>query len=257
MALLDGYKNIGGRVACSTDSRSIRSFYGFSYIEEMELLREAGLSPLEVIRGATLHAAQAPMEPRQKPIEFGIVRPGLLAGMLLVESESARKPEGVLWRGNHPVARPDGRSRARRRRQVHHQGRHYLRRGETARRRSRDGREAETTMRVSDTIGPGGTPPLHDHTDLDKTILAAIAPSRPLGTVQYAKLPIAESMHSHGIPRVQIHHGDVRGGRAVHVPTRTGFTPDGHERPTGWDDQGQSQIAQKERNHPHVCTSKS
>ena len=85
MTFLNDYKNMGGRVTCSTDSFSIWSFYGFSYIEEMELLREAGFSPLEVIRSATLYPAQALAEPQGKPIEFGIIRPGLLADMVIVD----------------------------------------------------------------------------------------------------------------------------------------------------------------------------
>ncbi|HUI53469.1 MAG TPA: amidohydrolase family protein [Bryobacteraceae bacterium] len=85
MDLLKDYNDMGGRVTCSTDSFSIWSFYGFSYIEEMELLREAGLSPLEIIRSATLYPAQALVEPQHKPIEFGLIRPGLLADMVIVD----------------------------------------------------------------------------------------------------------------------------------------------------------------------------
>jgi len=59
--------------------------YGFSYVEEMELLREAGLHPLEVIRSATLYGAQALHEPKDKPIEFGIIRAGLLADLVIVD----------------------------------------------------------------------------------------------------------------------------------------------------------------------------
>lgn len=54
-------------------------------IQEMELFQEAGFHPLEVIRGATLHAAEAIFEPKGKPIEFGIVRPGLLADLVIVD----------------------------------------------------------------------------------------------------------------------------------------------------------------------------
>lgn len=85
MELLNDYKNMGGRVTCSTDSFSVWSFYGFSYIEEMELLREAGFSPLEIIRSATLHPAQALAEPQHKNIEFGLIRAGLLADMVIVD----------------------------------------------------------------------------------------------------------------------------------------------------------------------------
>ena len=33
--------------------------YGFGYIQELELIRESGFHPMEVIRSATLHAAEA------------------------------------------------------------------------------------------------------------------------------------------------------------------------------------------------------
>ena len=84
MALLNDYKNMGGRVTVSSDAGYIYNTFGFSTIEEMELLQEAGFHPLEVIRGATLHAAQALFEPKRKPIEFGVVRAGLLADLVIV-----------------------------------------------------------------------------------------------------------------------------------------------------------------------------
>ena len=84
MAFLNDYKNMGGRVTVSSDAGYIYNTFGFSTIEEMELLQEAGFHPLEVIRGATMHAAQALFEPKGKPIEFGVVRPGLLADLVIV-----------------------------------------------------------------------------------------------------------------------------------------------------------------------------
>ncbi len=50
----------------------------------MELLQEAGFHPLEIFRGATLHGAEALFEPKGKPIEFGAVRSGLLADLVIV-----------------------------------------------------------------------------------------------------------------------------------------------------------------------------
>lgn len=85
MSLINDYKNKGGRVTTGTDSGFIYKLYGFSFIEEMELLREAGFHPLEVIRSATLYGAQALHEPKGKPIEFGMVRPGLLADLVIVD----------------------------------------------------------------------------------------------------------------------------------------------------------------------------
>ena len=85
MGLIEDYKNKGGRVTTGTDSGFIYKLYGFSYVEELELLREAGLHPLEIIRSATLYGAQALHEPKGKPIEFGIIRPGLLADLVIVD----------------------------------------------------------------------------------------------------------------------------------------------------------------------------
>ena len=87
MAFLNDYKNIGGRVTVSSDAGFIFNTFGFSTIEEMELLQEAGFHPLEVIRGATMHGAQAIFEPKGKPIEFGVVRPGLLADLVIVPED--------------------------------------------------------------------------------------------------------------------------------------------------------------------------
>ena len=50
-----------------------------------ELLQEAGFHPLEIFRGATKHGAEALFEPKGKPIEFGVVRPGLLADLIVID----------------------------------------------------------------------------------------------------------------------------------------------------------------------------
>ena len=59
MAFVNEYKNRGGRVTTGSDSGFIFQLYGFAYIRELELLREAGFHPLEVIRAATLNGAEA------------------------------------------------------------------------------------------------------------------------------------------------------------------------------------------------------
>jgi imidazolonepropionase-like amidohydrolase len=84
MDMLNDYKNIGGRVTVSSDAGFIYNTFGFSTIQEMELLQEAGFHPLEVIRGATMHAAQALFEPKGMEPEFGIVREGMLADLVVV-----------------------------------------------------------------------------------------------------------------------------------------------------------------------------
>ncbi|MEX2528383.1 MAG: amidohydrolase family protein [Gemmatimonadota bacterium] len=85
MQFINDFKNAGGRVTTGSDSGYIYQTYGFGYIGELELLQEAGLHPLEVIRAATLNGAETLHEPKGIPIEFGIIRPGLLADLVLVE----------------------------------------------------------------------------------------------------------------------------------------------------------------------------
>jgi len=85
MEFLNDYKNMGGRVTASSDAGFIYNTPGFSTIQEMELLQEAGFHPLEVIRSATFHAAETLARPKGKEIEFGAVRPGLLADLMIVD----------------------------------------------------------------------------------------------------------------------------------------------------------------------------
>ena len=85
MQFLNDYKNRGGRVTVGSDSGFIYQLYGFGTILEMEMLQEAGFHPLEVIRAATMHGAEELFTPGGKPIEFGVVRPGLLADLVIVD----------------------------------------------------------------------------------------------------------------------------------------------------------------------------
>jgi cytosine/adenosine deaminase-related metal-dependent hydrolase len=87
MAFLNDYKNLGGRVTVSSDAGYIYNTFGFGTISEMELLQEAGFHPRAVIRGATLHGAEALHDPKGKPIEFGVIRPGLLADLVIVPED--------------------------------------------------------------------------------------------------------------------------------------------------------------------------
>lgn len=81
MAFVNEYKNRGGRVTAGSDNAFIFQLYGFGYIRELELLREAGFHPLEVIRSATLYGAQAlGMEK-----EIGSVEIGKLADLVVVD----------------------------------------------------------------------------------------------------------------------------------------------------------------------------
>jgi len=84
MQLINDYKNMGGRVTTGADSGFIYDTYGFAYIEELEMLQEAGFHPLEVIQSATMNGALTIFEPKRQPIEYGVIREGLLADMILV-----------------------------------------------------------------------------------------------------------------------------------------------------------------------------
>ncbi|MFQ6046855.1 MAG: amidohydrolase family protein [Gemmatimonadales bacterium] len=84
MQMLDDYKDMGGRVTVGSDAGFIYNLYGFGTIEEMELLQEAGFHPLEVIRAATMHGAETLMKPLGQPIDFGVVREGFLADLIVV-----------------------------------------------------------------------------------------------------------------------------------------------------------------------------
>ncbi len=82
MIFVNEYKNRGGRVTTGSDNGYIYQTYGFGYIRELELLREAGFHPLEVIRSATLNGAQAlGMEK-----EIGSVEVGKLADIVVIDA---------------------------------------------------------------------------------------------------------------------------------------------------------------------------
>jgi hypothetical protein len=82
---LEDFKNAGGHVTTGTDAGFIYQTYGFAYIQELELLREAGFTPLEVIRSATLYGAEELQSPKQTDVDFGIIRPGKVADMIIVD----------------------------------------------------------------------------------------------------------------------------------------------------------------------------
>lgn len=80
MTFINEYKNRGGRVTLGSDSGYIYNLYGFGYIQEMELMQEAGFHPLEVIRSATILAA----ETMKLDHEIGTIQVGKKADLVIV-----------------------------------------------------------------------------------------------------------------------------------------------------------------------------
>lgn len=81
MAFVNEYKNRGGRVTVGSDAGYIYNLYGFGYIQEMELLREAGFSPLEVINSATQQGARL----LGHDADIGTIEPGKKADLVIVK----------------------------------------------------------------------------------------------------------------------------------------------------------------------------
>ncbi len=81
MRFVNEYKNRGGAVTVGSDSGYIYNLYGFGYVQEMELLREAGFSPIEVIHSATQVGARALGHEDQ----VGTIRAGRKADLVIVQ----------------------------------------------------------------------------------------------------------------------------------------------------------------------------
>jgi imidazolonepropionase-like amidohydrolase len=84
MQLINDYKNMGGRVTTGSDPGFIYQLWGFNYILELEMLQEAGFSPLEVFQSATINGARTLNEPKGLEPQFGLVRAGMLADLVIV-----------------------------------------------------------------------------------------------------------------------------------------------------------------------------
>lgn len=92
MTFINEYKNRGGRVTLGSDSGYIYNLYGFGYIQEMELMQEAGFHPLEVIRSATNLGSEALGLDR----EIGTIQVGKKADLVIVP-ENPLKNLKVLY----------------------------------------------------------------------------------------------------------------------------------------------------------------
>jgi hypothetical protein len=81
MDFVNEYKNRGGTVTLGSDAGYIYKLYGFAYIREMELMREAGFHPLEIFQSASLKAAEV----LEVDDQLGTIETGKLADLVSVE----------------------------------------------------------------------------------------------------------------------------------------------------------------------------
>jgi hypothetical protein len=95
MSFINEYKNRGGRVTTGSDNGFIYQTYGFGYIRELELMREAGFHPLEVIRSATLYGAQALGVEK----DLGTVEVGKLADLAIVNANPLKNLQVLYGTG--------------------------------------------------------------------------------------------------------------------------------------------------------------
>jgi imidazolonepropionase-like amidohydrolase len=106
MTFVNDYKNRGGRVTAGSDSGYIYQLYGFAYVRELELLREAGFHPLEVLRAATLDGAEA----LGRAESIGSIEVGKKADLVVVGENPLQNLKVLYGTGalrvdaeNHPV----------------------------------------------------------------------------------------------------------------------------------------------------------
>jgi len=83
MRLMNDYKNMGGLVTVGSDPGYIHQSWGFPYIQELEMLQEAGFTPLEAIVAATRNGALEIYSPKGIEAPIGMVRPGMLADLVI------------------------------------------------------------------------------------------------------------------------------------------------------------------------------
>src|SRR5699024_8337401 len=97
--LVKDYHDMGGRITTGADAGFIYQTYGFGYVLELEMLREAGLTPVEVVQAATANGAKTLYEPmgRDNP-PMGTVEPGKLADLVIAPGDTVRDPETPEWR---------------------------------------------------------------------------------------------------------------------------------------------------------------
>lgn len=95
MQFVNEYKNRGGKVVAGSDTGYIYSLYGFGFIQELELLQEAGFHPLEVIRSATKIGAQV----LGKDDKIGTISVGKKADIIIVDENPLHNLKSLYGTG--------------------------------------------------------------------------------------------------------------------------------------------------------------
>jgi imidazolonepropionase-like amidohydrolase len=104
MDFVQAYKNRGGQVAVGSDVGFIYQLWGFGTIRELELLEQAGFSPLEVMHSATEVGAIS-LGDRH----LGAIRPGYAADLLVLTANPLDDFKIMYGTGATRQA-PDGRA---------------------------------------------------------------------------------------------------------------------------------------------------
>jgi len=84
--MLDNLKKVwdaGIPVAMGTDAGNVGTLHGPSVFREMELMTQAGLTPLQVLRSATVNGAKAMRMER----DIGVVATGRLADLVILDAD--------------------------------------------------------------------------------------------------------------------------------------------------------------------------
>ena len=78
-------------IVMGTDAGNIGTLHGPSVFREMALMHQAGLTPLEVLRAATVNGARAMHRDR----EIGTIAPGRLADFVVLDADPTASVENL------------------------------------------------------------------------------------------------------------------------------------------------------------------
>lgn len=106
--LVRDYVNKGGRVTVGSDPGFIYQTWGFAYIGELEMLQEAGLTPLEVVRAATIDGAREIYDATGETPPMGLVRPGMLADLIITPQDPLQNFKTLYGTGHMRLDKATG-----------------------------------------------------------------------------------------------------------------------------------------------------